>query len=691
MKQIPLLALLVFFPAGAWGAAPEVDAIVKPGVPTRRAAVIPEAAREDFGIDGYYQLAPPDLEEVLAADEVRQSPGKGALRVGIFRTLPEPLRLSDYSASGVKTRSGNEVRVFVFHSPGAEALRLELTELALPEGTRITVYAYFDPSQVRGPFTRSFWAGRESFWTDTIFSDYVALEISLPPGATGEAGFEIGRLVHVYRSLPAAGSARGGAGPCNNDAMCADTDWRSAANGVAGIGTIGDVGFLWCTGALLNNTSGDFTDYFMTAHHCIGNQGEADTTEFYWFYQTPACGGIPPDPATVPRTSGGADYLASRPFNTGNDFAFLRLRQSSPAGVTYLGWTAASFPDGNPVRGIHHPDGDFKRISYGGLIGSDADYWEVRWNSGVTEPGSSGSPLLEQAGRRFIGQLYGGYSSCDNPTGTDYYGRFDRSWSLIEQWLDPPVPVVSPEPKIVSGDYDGDGRSDIAVFRPASGLWAIRGLTRFYFGTDGDFPVSADYSGDGTSTPAVFRPAGGLWAARGLTRFYFGRTGDLPAPADYRGDGTARPGIFRGSSALWAVRNLTRVYFGRSGDLPLPGDYSGNGTAAVAFFRPANGLWAVRSLTRLYYGNAGDTPVPGDYNGAGRLRPAIFRPDWGLWAVRSLTRVYFGGASDCPVPADYSGSGRDVPGIFRDSSGLWALRGLSRIYYGQSGDFPVSR
>ncbi len=692
MRKIFLFILLLLIPAVVRAGVPEVDALVKPGDPVpRAAAMIPKTVREGFGIDEYVELPPPDLEAVRAEDEARESLGKGALRIGFFRELDQPLRLSDYPAPGVKTRSGREAKVFVFHSPGAEAIRLEITELELPEGAEIAVYDYLDPAQARGPFGESYWAGRESFWTDSIFSDYVALEISLPPGAAGKRGFRVGRLVHVYRLPPSKAAPRGDAGPCHNDVMCADAQWRSAANAVAGIGSIGEGGNLWCTGALLNNTSGDFTDYFMTAHHCVENQGDAADIEFYWFYQTPSCNGTPPNPATVPRTSGGADYLASRPYNTGNDFAFLRLRQSSPGGVTYLGWSADSWPNGTPVRGIHHPDGDFKRISYGSLIGSDVDYWDVRWSSGVTEPGSSGSPLLEQNGRRFIGQLYGGYSSCANPTYTDYYGRFNRSWPLIEQWLDPPAPVVVPAAKIDSGDYDGDGRSDIAVFRPATGLWAIRGLTRFYYGTDGDFPVSGDYSGDGTSNPAIFRPSAGLWAVRGLTRYYFGRSGDFPAPADYRGDGTARAGIYRGSSGLWAVRNLTRVYYGRSGDRPFPGDFSGDGTASIAVFRPANGFWGLRGLTRFYYGKSGDLPVPGDYTGSGLRRPAVFRPDRGLWAVRDLTRIYYGGSSDLPVPADYSGAGRDGIGIFRDSSGLWALRNYSRLYYGQSGDFPVSR
>ncbi|MDP8235783.1 MAG: DUF6067 family protein, partial [Candidatus Erginobacter occultus] len=242
-----------------------------------------------------------------------------------------------------------------------------------------------------------------------------------------------------------------------------------------------------------------------------------------------------------------------------------------------------------------------------------------------------------------------------------------------------------------SGDFDGDGTSEIAVFRPGSGLWAVRGLTRFYFGTRGDRPVPGDYDGDGTSRAAVFRPASGLWAVRGAGRFYFGRAGDIPVPGDYGGGGTARPGIFRPSGGLWAVRGVTRAYFGTGGDLPVPGDYAGEGKKRPAVFRPASGLWAVRGLTRIYFGGTGDLPVPADYSGDGTWSPAVSRPEIGLWAVRGAARTYFGGPGDTPLPAAYTGEGGDRFAVFRPVSGLWAVRGQTRVYFGRSGDLPAAR
>jgi len=239
-------------------------------------------------------------------------------------------------------------------------------------------------------------------------------------------------------------------------------------------------------------------------------------------------------------------------------------------------------------------------------------------------------------------------------------------------------------------DYNGDGTSDIAIFRPASGLWAVRGITRVYFGGWDDTPVPADYSGDGTTDIGIFRPASGLWAARGVTRIYFGGATDIPVPGDYGGTGTAAAGVFRGGSGLWAIRGLTRAYFGSSADLAVPGYYAA-AAAELAIFRPASGLWAVRGLTRVYFGSSDDTPVPGDYGGEGNWNPAIFRPASGLWAVRGVTRIYFGGTADRALPGGYGGDGTDRVGIFRTASGLWALRGLTRVYFGGFGDLPLTR
>ncbi len=245
-------------------------------------------------------------------------------------------------------------------------------------------------------------------------------------------------------------------------------------------------------------------------------------------------------------------------------------------------------------------------------------------------------------------------------------------------------------PPISAGDFDGDGTGDVAIFRGATGLWAIRDVSRFYFGGPGDYPVTLNFRNHPDSAPAIFRPRTGLWAVRGVTRIYYGQSLDNPVTGDFNGDGLDELGIFRSSSGLWAIRNHTRIYFGSSGDTPVPGDYDGDGTAEAGIFRNISGLWAIRGVTRSYFGGSSDLPVPADYNGDGIDEIGIFRNVTGLWAIRGVTRLYFGTSGDIPQPGNIIGDGSEQISVFRPNSGLWASRSISRIYYGRSGDFPVT-
>lgn len=255
-----------------------------------------------------------------------------------------------------------------------------------------------------------------------------------------------------------------------------------------------------------------------------------------------------------------------------------------------------------------------------------------------------------------------------------------------------PIPTPTPLPLILgSGDYNGDGTSDVVIFRPRTGLWAIKGLTRLYFGIGGDQPVSGDYNGDGMTNIAVFRGDSGLWSIKGITRTYFGNSSDIPVPGDYDRDGACDIGIFRRDNGLWAIRNITRIYHGGSNGLPVPGDYNGDGSRDMAVFNQEEGRWVLRGITTFSFGTKGDRPLSGDYNGDGIWECWIFRPSSGLWMIRGVTRMYFGSTSDQPISADYDGDASDDIGIFRNSSGLWGIQALSRVYFGAAGDIPVTR
>jgi hypothetical protein len=146
---------------------------------------------------------------------------------------------------------------------------------------------------------------------------------------------------------------------------------------------------------------------------------------------------------------------------------------------------------------------------------------------------------------------------------------------------------------------------------------------------------AADFDGDGIGDLAVFRSGSGLWAIRGVTRLYFGTSGDVPVPGNYSGLAPDQPAIFRPGSGLWAVRGVTRVYFGGSGDEVIPGDYDGNGRYDFAIFRPASGRSGVLPglisgrprISRLPRGRPGAVcPQPGRPNLAIRATTGIIRP-----------------------------------------------------------------
>lgn len=276
---------------------------------------------------------------------------------------------------------------------------------------------------------------------------------------------------------------------------------------------------------------------------------------------------------------------------------------------------------------------------------------------------------------------------------TDADAISDPSW--IDHPVDEgpePTPIPRPDRLVIgSADYDGDGTSDVAIFRPSSGMWGVNNLTRIYFGDSSDLPAPGDFDGDGTTDYCIFRNDTGLWAVRDLTRTYLGSGTDMPIPGDYDGDGICDMAVFRGGSGLWVIRNISRIYFGDEDDEAVPADYDGDGCTDVAIYRPAGGLWCVRNLTRAYYGSDADQPASADYNGDGVTELAIFRSYYGLWGVRDVTRVYFGTTYDYPVPADYQGDGQAQISIFRGTHGLWAIRDMTRLYYGTLGDWPVTK
>ena len=149
----------------------------------------------------------------------------------------------------------------------------------------------------------------------------------------------------------------------------------------------------------------------------------------------------------------------------------------------------------------------------------------------------------------------------------------------------------------VVNDFNGNGTSDLAVFRPATGQWFINGVGSPIFGGSRNIPVPADYDGSGGADIAVFQPATGQWFFHSMApSVQFGRSGDVPVPADYDGDTKADIAVYRTTDSnvgVWYLNipGQNPVAWGVRGDIPMPGDYDGDGRADVGFTgrRPRRG------------------------------------------------------------------------------------------------------
>ena len=313
----------------------------------------------------------------------------------------------------------------------------------------------------------------------------------------------------------------------------------------------------------------------------------------------------------------------------------------------------------------------------------------AQWSFNWTAPATNLGPVT----------FYAAGNQADND------GTTDGDQTYVANATSQASPVTPPR---AFADFDGDGKSDVAVFRPEGGFWFIlgsqSGFTGASFGTPTDKIAPADYDGDGKTDLAVYRS--GTWylqrSALGFTGIGFGDVSDIPMPADYSGDGKAELAVFRPSNGGWYIYNLvtnqtSSIAFGQNEDKPVAADYDGDGRADVAVFRPSTGTWYLQrstlGFTGVGFGQTGDKAVPADYDNDGKADVAVFRN--GTWyllqSTAGFTGISFGVGTDLPVPADYDGDGKADVAVFRN--GIWYLNrstaGFTGVSFGVATDKPV--
>lgn len=271
-------------------------------------------------------------------------------------------------------------------------------------------------------------------------------------------------------------------------------------------------------------------------------------------------------------------------------------------------------------------------------------------------------------------------------------------------------------------DFDGDGKTDISVFRPDSGVWYMNQTTNGFlalnWGISTDKLVPADYDGDRKTDIAIFRADNdpvkpdfyilytGDFTFSGVS---WGSEGDLPTVADYDGDDKADIAIYRPATYTWFILNsenssvFTHTY-GQENDKPIVGDFDGDGKADLNLLRNGSTWILIKSSSNYIFsemntfGLTGDIPVPADYNGDGTDDIATFRSSNGTWYYlrpdTNISIAQFGANGDLPVTGDYDGDGISDYAVWRPSNGAWYIFRSSNSsvqieLFGSANDVPI--
>lgn len=421
------------------------------------------------------QIPAPSVSEIQAAVNTNKS----KYSVGILKSV---YLNAENAGTWVQYPDGSKSWFLKITCKDAIGLTLHYNNLFIPQGSSLFLYNE-NKNHIIGKFTSSRNFNNPITHTQIVEGESTIIEYHEPKGTKEKLSISINQLGYIFRGFEDYLSHFNSeklnnltkADPCQVDVACSpeNNGWSAQIDAVVHFTFIQQNYIYVCSASVINNTAQDCTPYILTAWHCgdhTANQNLSGYT-WYWNYQKTSC--QPNNNGTNPskgnetmvngtvRSTSGSGTLNNPPGNNqlaGSDFTLIELSNNIPTSYNayYAGWDRSNSSASSGVS-IHHPAGSAKKISTFTNSLSNATYnggaynahWAVNWSAttnghGVTEGGSSGSPIFNQS-KRIVGQLSGGSSTCNFPNYSDLYGKMSENWTSngtsngaqLASWLDP--------------------------------------------------------------------------------------------------------------------------------------------------------------------------------------------------------------------------------------------------------------
>lgn len=363
------------------------------------------------------------------------------------------------------------------NSKTAKGIQLYFSEFTLPEGATLHIYNK-SKTYVMGAFTTQNMNPSGKFATAIFHDSNATIEYFEPRHVKLKGRLIINKIIHVFKDISERNSnanrdgetplGYGNGGACTVNVACAaGQPVINQANAVSLLSYYDDrSGYAaFCSGFLINSTDHPTSKkpYLLTAGHCVPYttfDGYYFDYIFYFNYQSSTCENQATSPLTFNARSFQGAFMKSMAddeyHNNDADYALLELvdkPQHFMSDVVYLGWDRRKNGQTGTVYNISHPWADSKKIAiganpvatgtmtYASCLNSSLQVWNLSWTTGITQPTSSGSPLLNSS-KRVIGLLHGGVSRCsDSPdptssctetqalSGPDFFNRMDWIWN----------------------------------------------------------------------------------------------------------------------------------------------------------------------------------------------------------------------------------------------------------------------